>query len=295
MRSYQISVPSKTFLLGEYIVLQGGPAMLLTTAPRFTLLAVKQLKSQIKMQGIHKDSPAGKFVKRYAALFQAYSLNFVDEYHGLGGFGASGAQFLMVAVLKQYLDKQSLNEVLLLKEYQTFAWDGKGCPPSGVDLIAQMHGGICYFYKMKNQIQTFSWPFQDLDYGLIHTGNKLATHEHLKQLAHLNVNDLEKIVIQGKLSMEQQNSQSFLDSILNYTTLLMEKNLMTTQTQMYLKQLTECKGILAKKGCGALGADVIVIFFKRGDNSVINWLREKKFNVITYGHHVEKGLDLSEI
>lgn len=36
-----LSAPSKTFLVGEYAVLRGGPALLLNTSPRFRLRPCK--------------------------------------------------------------------------------------------------------------------------------------------------------------------------------------------------------------------------------------------------------------
>ena len=35
MNIIEISCPAKTFILGEYAVLDGGPALVLNTAPRF--------------------------------------------------------------------------------------------------------------------------------------------------------------------------------------------------------------------------------------------------------------------
>src|SRR5690606_39000184 len=103
--------PSKTFLLGDYLSLLGGPALLLNTEPRFQGLlesiqpTVKSSAIADKIQaiepypGIHPQSPAGKFLQRHASDFADCNLTFFDPHQGAGGFGASSAQFLMVYAL----------------------------------------------------------------------------------------------------------------------------------------------------------------------------------------------------
>ena len=77
----QLSVPSKTFLLGEYVALNGGPAIVLCTAPRFEL-RVEKNSSHAKYENIHPQSPAGKLIAKNS-FYQKYDLHFIDPYHGL--------------------------------------------------------------------------------------------------------------------------------------------------------------------------------------------------------------------
>lgn len=292
MSAFQLSVPSKTFLLGEYAVLQGGPALVLTTAPRFTLFA-KQLVDEGQLNGIHPESPAGKLVQLYPKLGK-YRFDFIDNHRGKGGFGASTAQFLMITALRHYLAGKKLDNISLLQEYESVAWDGKGVPPSGVDLIAQLHGGICYYHKAINQLKTLKWPFKDIDYCLIHTGNKIATHEHLKQVGTIDVKSLEEIVNQGLESFEDSNSKLFLSAIKQYYELLKEKNLVAESTKLLMQQISQFTDVMAAKGCGALGVDVIVVFYKRNSQTLLPHLKAKGFNIITHGHEIEKGLTIAE-
>lgn len=295
MKEFLLSVPSKTFLLGEYAALHGEAAMVLTTAPRFKLKIVQQSKAALSIKGIHFASPAGKLLQRDEHFFEHYGLDFVDAHRGLGGFGASSAQFVMTAVFKEFIrtQRKRLNEDELLLDYNNLAWDGEGIAPSGVDLIAQMHGGICFFAKEKNQLKNFSWPFPDLGYGLIHTGNKLATHVHLKKFNHFDTSELEKIVYEGLISLEKKDSESFIKAIKNYATLLQKKQLVANYTELLLKKISSCSDILAAKGCGALGSDVILIIFNINKREVItSWLKKNQLNLVVDGNEVANGLSL---
>ena len=93
----------------------------------------------------------------------------------------STAQFIMVMALNKYISSQTIQDVEFLEEYNKFAWDGEGIPPSGADLVSQLHGEICGTHKVKKEVKTFVWPFSDVDYRLIHTGSKLVTYTYLKQ------------------------------------------------------------------------------------------------------------------
>lgn len=286
--SFCFTVPSKTFFLGEYVALKGGPSILLSTEPRFKLTAIH--KEQTDNKGIKSESPTGKLLAKHAELFRNYSIHFEDPYKGMGGFGASSAQFIMLYALIQQLQSLKVDDVELLKVYERMAWKGVGIPPSGADLIAQLHGGMCFFYKAKKKLTSFSWPFAELDFALIHTGNKLATHKHLENLADFNPSALEAIVQQGLVNIEQRDSQGIIHTINSYTRTLLSLGFVAQRTEELLKQIATCPEILAAKGCGALGADVILMLFTRkNQKNVIDWCKNKGLNVIAYGHEVAKG------
>src|ERR1700729_3734074 len=100
----KITIPSKTFLLGDYISLLGGPVLVLNTEPVFQCLLEKSSGDQTIPHyfGIHPESTAGKFIQRFANDFAGYDLTFFDPHQGAGGFGASSAQFVMVYKLWKY-------------------------------------------------------------------------------------------------------------------------------------------------------------------------------------------------
>ena len=289
---YFLSVPSKTFLLGEYVALKGGPTLILTTEPNFQLIATHNPDQRIENNQMHAESPAGKLRARDASFFQNYNLQFTDPYRTLGGFGASSAQFVMLYALKCLICESQINDAEMLKDYETLAWNGEGLAPSGADLIAQKHGGLCFFHKSIGKVQTYAWPFPELEYGLIHTGHKLATHSHLQQLTNLRTHDLEKIVIAGWESLQEHNSSCFIAAINHYASALQAQALVAKSTQEILKKLTAHPKILAAKGCGALGADVVLFLYASEQRDrLIGWLKPK-WNLITFGHQVATGLKI---
>ncbi len=287
---FRLTVPSKTFLLGEYVALTGGPAILLATKPRFELLIDN--KPGIH-EGINPKSPAAKFIKKNADFYQNYQLKFIDPYNKLGGLGASSAQFAMVFALKQQANKLRDEEIFdLITEYQQVAWNGKGIAPSGADLVAQIKGGICFFHKAQKEIKIFSWPFSETEFCLIHTGNKIATHVHLKKLTKFYSQDLENIVHTGLTSLEKKDSKQFAAAINHYAEILQSKKLVTTNTIKLLKKIYQQPGVLAAKGCGALGADVIfVLLTKKNSDKFIEWANSQALHVVSSGNHVSHGLE----
>lgn len=294
---YQLSVPSKTFLLGEYVALKSGPALVMTTEKYFQLNAVSSVHGAMTdldvATGIHPDSPAGKLLQTALAFYRNYSLEFVDPYQRLGGFGASTAEFIMVYALKQYVENKPIDVFAALAAYQKFAWNGQGIPPSGADLVAQFQGGICYYYKNEKECKVFAWPFPDLAYCLIHTGNKLNTHLHLNQLRDFDVAGLSKIVMMGLESILQNDAQLFVAAIRDYAQALQAENLVAKETQVLLNAISSCPHIQAAKGCGALGADVILTVYDHSKQSqVMAWMQSRQLNVMAYGNHVAEGLSI---
>ena len=134
--AFFISVPSKTFLIGEYAVLEGARAILINTHPRFwfsitsrnpqkfatltTKLASLIAKSDLKTKSapqiesasvqnmlymdLHPQSPAGQWLKKYPEIGQAYRIKVYDPHKGKGGFGFSSAQFNVVYLLGWLLE-----------------------------------------------------------------------------------------------------------------------------------------------------------------------------------------------
>ena len=116
-----MSLPSKTFLIGEYAVLNKGAAIILNTKPRF------------EMQN-------GKFC---------------DPHHSKGGFGASSAAWIFK---NKIFDK---NPKTIISKYVKDTWSGVGIPPSGVDVISQMVGKVFSIDLSSMKITSDDWNFYD--------------------------------------------------------------------------------------------------------------------------------------
>lgn len=243
------SIPAKTFLLGEYAAIAGQAAIVLTTAPCFEL----SLSDKPGLYGIHPDSPAGKWWLQHGQ--PDMGLQWHDPYQGRGGMGASSAQFLGA-----YLASMPSAQYPLLDAYLQSAWQGEGLQPSGYDVIAQSQSGCVFINREKKQCDSYPWPFDDLAFLLLHTGQKLATHHHL-QTAVLpsHINQLVAIVDEAKTAFECKASQGIIDAVNAYHEQLARMNLVTEHSMRSIEALKTQPDVLAIKGCGALGADVLLL------------------------------------
>jgi mevalonate kinase len=268
-------IPAKTFLLGEYAAIAEASAILITTTPYFEL----SLNHSDELIGIHPESPAGIWWKLKQNTHGG--LSFYDPYHRIGGLGASSAQFLgsYLASCSLKNTQPDLND--MLSAYYQSSWSGSGLRPSGYDVIAQSQQGCVYINKKNKIIQSYPWPFQNLSLFLIHTGEKLATHHHLQTTTlPTQVSQLSAIVDQAKHAFDQTNSAQLVNSINEYHHVLTELNLVAQHSLVSINQLkTQHPEILAIKGCGALGADILLIITAKHDAPLLknklhsqNWL-----------------------
>lgn len=248
------SIPAKTFFLGEYAVTTGAPGIVLTTSPYFTL----SLSNNPGLHGIHPESPAGKWWRDHGD--PSIGLQWSDPYKGLGGLGASSAQFIGSYLATTHLQQQTTTPDDLLAAYWNYAWQGQGLKPSGYDVLAQLHNRCVYLNRQNRTQAIFSWPFHDINFFLIHTGEKLATHLYLqKTQLKKEINALIPLVERAKSAFEQIDSNALVESVNAFQAQLLTMDLVATSTIAKITVLNKIPGVLAIKGCGALGADVILI------------------------------------
>lgn len=260
--------PGKTFLLGEYYVTQAGEAYVIALEPSFHL--EHEFSFQPALLNIHPDSPAGKFVKDHLDFFYQFKLTFVDPYYGMGGFGASTAQFLLVYQL--YSAEKNLNLKSLLDYYLQYAWNGQGIIPSGADLLAQAVNHFCYINKEIFEIKKLDWPFPNLELHIVHTNHKTPTHSHLANLENLNTSRLKNIFQEAKNAFELSDAEKFCWAINDYQSELTAMGLVSNNTLKLLEKFNVQSEILAAKGCGAMGADTLLLITARGQTALINQL-----------------------
>ncbi len=258
------SIPAKTFLLGEYAAVAEASAIVLTTAPCFEL----SLIAEQGLLGIHPESPAGLWWRKQA-LNQGLAWH--DPYIGRGGLGASSAQFLASYLASCSLQNKTPGLNNMLSAYYQSSWTGKGLRPSGYDVIAQSQQGCVYINKQNKIIQSYDWPFHDLAFFLIHTGVKLATHHHLQETAlPPKIDYLSALVDEAKQAFEEADAQRLITCINRYHEQLAQLNLVAEHSLKLIKQFKEYPEVLAVKGCGALGADILLLITSRTNASSLN-------------------------
>ena len=284
------SIPAKTFLVGEYAAITGAPAIVLTTYPcfEFTLL---QEGSQ---QAIHPDSPAGRW---WAG--QGYSqglLHWFDPYSGCGGLGASSAQFLGAYLAGSSMQGQWTTQQNVLDAYLQYAWVGEGARPSGYDVLAQSLYGCVYIDKASNLCKPYYWPFHDLSFLLVHTGKKLATHDHLQTLIlPSQMDELSAIVSLAKGAFDQSNSLHLTEAVTAYHEQLVSMHLVAEHTIQAINFFKMQPHVLAVKGCGAMGSDVLLFLVQKDRQAeLMNELSKMNGTIVATGSDLYVGSGLIE-
>jgi len=278
----ELLVPSKTFLVGEYAVLQGAPALVAATNPCFRFRAEKTSEEQKSL--FHPDSAASRWFRQSEILLKKWKVNFEDPHQGAGGFGASGAQFVFYHALSTYLQSQKLCD-----DVNDVWQDYKACETtkaSGADVVAQTLGGIVHLTQEPFEAKSYDWPFDETDFVIIRTGQKIDTHTHLKQ----GLPSLEGVVAGAKLSTEaffMSNVEAFASGLAITQKELTKAGLQAETTLAILEKLNAAPGVLVTKGCGAMGADtVLAIIDNEYRTEFFHALRELKL------HPIATSLDL---
>ena len=146
----------------------------------------------------------------------------------------------------------------VLAAYVDLAWDGRGYSPSGADIIAQLEGGIVEFAKTDGVVRKHVWPFDDMEFFFVPTGNKVVTHEHLRDLGSVDVAVFSVHANSACDALRSRDSARFVEAMRGYADELERQALVHPDTLAMLQRLDALPGVLARKGCGALGADVVV-------------------------------------
>jgi mevalonate kinase len=249
----QLRVPSKTFLVGEYAVLQGAPALVAATGPYFQFSATKSSEPQKSL--FHENSAASRWFRQSEVLLKEWSVNCQDPHEGGGGFGASGAQFVFYHALATYLQSQRAED-----DAHDVWQDYKACeknPCSGADVVAQTLGGITCFQAEPFDARSYRWPFDESDFVILKTGQKVETHSHLQKM----LPPLEGLVATSKLAVEaffKSNIEAFTSAIAMFQRELVKAGLQAETTIQILEAINSGPGVLVSKGCGAMGADTVL-------------------------------------
>lgn len=290
------SAPGKCFLAGEYLAMDGGLCLIANVEPRFEL---RVTAGRGVVEGLPEGSPAMNFVRRHPEFFQSLDLTFFDPHRGAGGWGASTAQYLTVFAAHSWAaaanDEAACDLDLreLLSAYQQDAWNGEGRAPSGADLVAQMKGGWVFFEKSSGMLQRQAWPFENLEPYLIRTGEKVATHEHLRSLGDLGSAELARLMARIREAWASADAEGFVQGVTDFGAELRSRGWVTERTRSLLHDLLWQEGVRAAKGCGAMGADLVLALVDRSFiRSFENWLGEAGHAFVRPREQISPGLAL---
>ncbi len=263
------NIAGKVFLLGEYAVIAGRPAIVAAVSPRFRLSVGRDRAETI----FHLESPASRLVRESGVSLPP--LHFEDPHEGRGGFGASTAQFALVYSALSRVSPGAFN------------WDWKSAwklyrklmkdsvlIPSGADLVAQWQGGVVFFDPSQERCES-PWRFFDWSRLLVFSasgqaGRKIATHEHLSALAKEGfplrheklITSLERMTAAGAHALRENDVLALGLALDEYAETLSRADLELSATRADREALRDLPGVCGVKGTGALQADGVLVLLE---------------------------------
>lgn len=277
-------VPSKTFLTGEYSVLVGGSALGLATSPQFE---ISYLNHPTTFQ-FHEDSPAGLYLKNKK---KSVNVHLHDPYavRGVqGGFGKSTAEYFSVLIPDLIGKKKTAEQI---REDYVSMFTKEKVRPSGVDLVIQYLGEVAYVNPSEHEYRSLSWKFEDLNFLTISTGLKIKTHEHLEKLNLGDLNDLPQYSNQVIDAYLNKTSSDFVTAMKSWVQILQKRGLTAPASREMKEALEKIQGVQLAKPCGALGADVILVFCEQSRFSKVQAeVRKQKFKIQASRDDLTEGL-----
>jgi hypothetical protein len=254
---HSAKIPSKVFLIGEYVALVGRPVIVAGVEPCFEVEP-----REGEALEFHPDSPAGKLL---STGLKTQSFEMRDPHHGAGGFGGSTAEYLSLHLSRTEGELPKWENVF--DEYRELTAKGP-LPPSGADLIAQMLGGI-HLIDGTHRKASPIFPRGGklcLVFAASHLpGRKVKTHEHLEELAETwnpkaLIPLLELPLKEGRKALESDGFGAFGDFAREYAEILWNAGLESPAAHADREALEALPRVNGVKGTGALLSDGVLVF-----------------------------------
>jgi hypothetical protein len=288
-----LSLPSKTFLVGEYAVLANYPCAIIATEPRFRLSVFMLPERNVACvyEGICLKGVLALLCHEISEKLQGYHFIFNDPHHGQGGFGASSAQYALLYYAYQKLLSHEVHITECLHQYRTHTKREK-IRASGADLIGQLNGKLTLCCPADDYYEApLEWPWPHLNATLFKTSYKIATHEHLSTLSDFPKNTLGQITKTSIEAIKIKDAGAFIKSIQMFSEALSEAALYCDETLRLLEEINRSPFVLAAKGCGALGADVILVLIENKNRAAFReWIQKLPLKYASDVQNLSRGL-----
>ena len=267
---------SKVFLIGEYSACQYGRGILICHAPTFKFQLSHTYPQDALMEKVTKEFP----------VLKHYGLQISAPHKDLGGFGQSSATFRAIAnVLNEWgvIHPTSINE--WYEWYLQFTWPTKkGLQPSGLDFIAQTVEGCQFIDRDKDMLQPCNWLVEHFGIVIAHMKHKVTTHQHLATISSQNslFQPLDQYTHNAYHAIQTKNPTDLLHALEQFQTTIRTLGLEHPNTLECIQQLKKLPNILHARGCGALGADVILILTPKDQCQIV----AKSIQNMSYFKHI---------
>ncbi len=232
-------------------------------------------------------------------LFNEFS--FFDPHDLKGGFGRSTAEYIVTSMLISN-NLKSYSAMVDSKNIQTFfdfskkLWTNYKSlfkpsqnKPSGYDLLAQAmnidfvdspiqvlnmssstsnpsenSNSRLTLIEIKNEeLEILNSPmYIDLNVLIFKTNTKIKTHEHLESLSLSNLQDLKSLSEKVTTSYLKKVRSDFIKDLKFFDCALKDLNYQHIESVATCQKISSLEGVLHARGCGALGADVIAVFYQ---------------------------------
>jgi hypothetical protein len=155
-----------------------------------------------------------------------------------------------------------------------------------------MVGGVTCFDGLNHRAHRLSWSFPDLGFSLIRTGHKLATHEHLRDIPAVPRAALHEQVEAASFALKAADERAMVSAVHRTALILGESGLVARASHELLQKIRAVPGVLAAKGCGAMGADIVLVLHEKRDALAFKqWVTKQGLEVCGTHHELsQKGL-----
>lgn len=215
-----MNLPSKTFVIGEYAVLNEGCAIVLNTKP----------------------------------VFKMKNRKFFDPHNGKGGFGASSAKW----IFQNKIDPQNININEIISKYVNSVFNGVGIAPSGVDVVSQLIGGVFAIDLSRSKHVSTTWAFYD--FFIVRTGNKVKTYKHLENLSNVSQFSTLTKLSRTAFELFINKDKKFFSCLKEFDLELNRLNLCMSESISLNDNISKIDGVIYQRACGAMGADTVIVF-----------------------------------
>jgi len=300
--SNSYSVPGKIFILGEYAVLAGLPALVAAVGPRFQARAVSSVGAVTEWPS---GAPVSRYLKRvYDEEGVKIQFEFFDPFEGAGGFGASTAQFALAYQLISSRKSSETNSWREVWKCYRELMSSDPLLPSGADLVAQWEGGAVFFdptqMTCENLGKSFDWS-QFLIFSATHqNGRKVPTHDHLRQLSLEKfpnsrprlVSELKDLLGRGVHAIREGDSATLGRVMFDYASELCREGWEVKATTEDRLAFAECPGVLGVKGTGALQSDALIVLTQKGVDrtDLLQLAKKRDLQLVREGLSFEVGV-----
>jgi hypothetical protein len=124
---------------------------------------------------------------------------------------------------------------------------------------------LTWFERNTGKLQTFAWPFQEMEFFLLKTTEKLPTHEHLNSLSEFNFEPMQVPMQMLRQGLSDVNWDLFLAGLRDFRGQIQANAWLSHASAKLIHKLESNPEIIFAKGCGAMGADVLFILFQKKD------------------------------